>query len=438
MEVTIKETTMVTPCEDTPKTRLWLTNVDLVMITYHLSTVYFYRPNGSLNFFDAKMLKEALSKVLVPFYPVAGRLGYGENGRLEIVCNGEGALFVEAETCSDFDDLLNDFTDGSKVPLLSPTIDYSGGISSYPLLGLQVTYFKCGGVSIGVQFQHTVADGPAALHLVNSWADTVRGLPLGIAPVLDRTLLRARDPPTPLFDHIEFKPSPALKANSDPESPSIVSVFKFTAAQIKALKARVNETSGNNTKYYTTYSILTAHIWRCVTKARGLAEDQELKLTLLVDGRNRLQPPLPPGYFGNVLFFATPVAVAGDILTEPFINTIKRIHEILKRMNDEYMRSGIDLIEKTADVKTVRRGQQTMRCPNLSINSWVWLPIHDADFGWGRPIFMRPANVGYEGMVYILPSSTGDGSLTLVTRLETCHMKRFGHLLHEFSSTTFY
>ncbi|XVF89293.1 hypothetical protein PTKIN_Ptkin19aG0118600 [Pterospermum kingtungense] len=98
-------------------------------------------------------------------------------------------------------------------------------------------------------------------------------------------------------------------------------------------------------------------------------------------------------------------------------------------MNDEYLRSGIDYVEKVGDIKSIIRGPQTMRCPNLSINSWIWLPLYDADFGWGRPVFMRPANIVHEGKVYIIPSPTKDGSLTLATRLETPHMKRFGNLL---------
>ncbi|XVE70339.1 hypothetical protein DITRI_Ditri10aG0064600 [Diplodiscus trichospermus] len=333
MEITVKESTMVSPTEDTPKTSLWLPNMDLVMTAYHISTVYFYKPNGSSNFFDAKLLKEALSKILVPFYPVAGRIGYDEKGRLEIVCNEKGVLFTEAETTSVMDDFVQDFTDGSKVPQLVPKIDYSGGISSYPLLALQVTTFKCGGISLGVSVQHNLANGPAALHFINSWAEMARGLSPSIAPILDHSLLRARDPPTPIFRHV------------------------------KALKQKANENS-KDTKY-STYTILTAHIWHCATKARDLSKDQELKLTIPIDGRNRLSPPLPPGYFGNVIFFAVLFALAGDLQSEPFTDTLKRIQEILKEMNDEYLKSGVDYIEKTPDIKTITRGPQTMRCRTL-------------------------------------------------------------------------
>ncbi|XVF07918.1 hypothetical protein REPUB_Repub06bG0180500 [Reevesia pubescens] len=141
MEISIKKSTVVTPAAKTPNQRLWVSNMDLDQIMYHIATVYFYKPKDSCsNFFDPKVLKETLSKVLVPFYPIAGRLGRDENGRLEILCNAELVLFIEAKTTSVIDDLVQDISDSSKVPQLVPKIDYSGGISSYPLLALQVQY----------------------------------------------------------------------------------------------------------------------------------------------------------------------------------------------------------------------------------------------------------------------------------------------------------
>ena len=36
------------------------------------------------------MLKEALSRALIPFYPMVGRLARDEDGQIEIDCNGGG------------------------------------------------------------------------------------------------------------------------------------------------------------------------------------------------------------------------------------------------------------------------------------------------------------------------------------------------------------
>ncbi|KAK8540879.1 hypothetical protein V6N13_038621 [Hibiscus sabdariffa] len=101
-------------------------------------------------------------------------------------------------------------------------------------------------------------------------------------------------------------------------------------------------------------------------------------------------------------------------------------------INDEYLRSLIDCIEKESDLSRMVRGPHTFRCPNLAVIPWVWLPVYDADFGWGRPSYMGPANVVQEGKIYIIPSPSNDGSLSLVTRLETPHMKHFEKLVYEF------
>ncbi|KAF9617312.1 hypothetical protein IFM89_035293 [Coptis chinensis] len=104
MIVTVQGPTVVQPFEETPKETLWTSNVDQ-LFRGHIPSVYFYRPDGSSSFFNASVLRDALSKVLVPFYPVAGRLKKDKNGRLEIECSGEGVLFLEAYTESILDDL---------------------------------------------------------------------------------------------------------------------------------------------------------------------------------------------------------------------------------------------------------------------------------------------------------------------------------------------
>ncbi|CAL9010980.1 unnamed protein product, partial [Prunus brigantina] len=137
--VSIRESTMVRPAEEsTPWGSLWLSNSDLAFPPFHTSSVYFYRSSGEHNFFDKGVLKQALGKALVPFYPMAGRFKLNDqNGRVEIVCNAEGVVFVVAESSSAVDD-FGDFAPTPDFLTLIPTTDYSGGISSYPILVLQV------------------------------------------------------------------------------------------------------------------------------------------------------------------------------------------------------------------------------------------------------------------------------------------------------------
>lgn len=111
-EVKEMESCFVTPHEDTPRQGLWLSPLDIVMVSRgHTPTVYFYQRDTATvaaDFFEVGRLKEAMAKALVAFYPLAGRLSVDGDGRPEIDCNAEGALFVVAQsklTVDAFSDL---------------------------------------------------------------------------------------------------------------------------------------------------------------------------------------------------------------------------------------------------------------------------------------------------------------------------------------------
>ncbi|CAN1328617.1 Shikimate O-hydroxycinnamoyltransferase [Linum perenne] len=279
-----------------------------------------------------------------------------------------------------------------------------------------VTRFSCGGVCLGTGWHHTVADGEGALSFINAWSDVARGKPVPVQPFLDRTLLRARSPPSPKFEHEEYAPPPSMisgeaKKGEELESTSMA-ILEIPIDLIDSLKERVNRDNESKTKY-STYQILTSHIWRAVTKARDLPIEQPTKLHISTDGRTRLNPPLPKGYLGS-----------GELLSEPLIRTVDRIHDAIKKMDDEYLRSAIDYLEDPNDSSAIMQVPGTCRTPNLKIISWMRLPFECADFGWGKPIFNRPANL-FEGKGNILPKYSVDGNLSLALCLETYAMDNF-------------
>ncbi|KAF9617315.1 hypothetical protein IFM89_035296 [Coptis chinensis] len=434
MIVTVQGTAVVQPFEETPKETLWTSNVDQ-LFRVHIPSVYFYRPDGSSNFFDASVLRDALSKVLVPFYPVAGRLKKDKNGRLEIECSGEGVLFFEAYTESILDD-LGDFEPSMELMQLIPRISEGYDIFSYPLMLLQVTYFKCGGVSLGVAAQHTLVDGASGTHFFNSWARAVRGLDVKIPPFVDRTLLLARKPPTPSFPHVEHQPPPCiesknqkLECQTNPKC-AAVATLKISRHQINLLKGLCRDES--NLVTFSSYEVLAGHIWRCASKARGLSYEQETTVSTVVDGRTRLNPPLPFGYVGNALFHVTPKATSGDLVSKPLIYAVQKVHETLVRADDKYLRSAIDYLELQSDLSGLVRGPHTFGNPNLGFTSWCRMQLHDADFGWGRPFYVGPGSIMHEGLAYLLPSPSDDGNLSLTISLQSDTIVAFKKYFYAF------
>ncbi|KAM5583505.1 shikimate O-hydroxycinnamoyltransferase [Rosa sericea] len=442
VNVSMRESTVVRPAVETPRQSLWLSNIDLVQRTTHTPLVYFYKPSDIAgagkdnNFFDMRVLKDALSKALVPFYPLAGRLRQqkdeGENGRIEIDCNAEGALFAVANSSSCIDDFGNFAPTPEFGRRLIPTIDYSSGISSFPLLLVQITYLKCGGVVLGLGVDHRVSDGLSTFHFINTWSDMARGLEVAIRPSMDRTILRARDPPQPLSDHNHHIAYPP-RNNYESTAATTVTNFRFTREQINVLKAMSTMTIADDDDMntlpvkFTKFEVFAGHVWRCACKARELADDQETNLYFPVNGRNKLQPPLPPGYFGNVIFRAVATAFAGDLISKPLSYAASCIHNAVVCMDDDYVRSELDYLElqqRHQDLSSLAHGTH-VRCPNLGITSWFTLPLYDADFGWGRPSFMGRAGIPSEGKGYMQPSATDDGSLSLSISLQSQHMISF-------------
>lgn len=126
------------------------------------------------------------------------------------------------------------------------------------------------------------------------------------------------------------------------------------------------------------------------------------------------------------------MARAGELDKIPLSVGAQRIRDALARMDDEYLRSALDYLELQPNLEALVRGAHTFRTPNLGITSWTRLPIHDCDFGWGRPIFMGPAGIPFEGLAFLLPSPSGDGGISVSLALGPEHMPAFEQLFYSF------
>ena len=111
LEVQVIESSFVAPSEAMPHKGLWVSSLDLSLANRgYTPTVYFYRSAvaATANLSDvAARLKESLAKALVAFYPFAGRVGVGDDGRTQINCNSKGALFVVAGSELTVDDIID-------------------------------------------------------------------------------------------------------------------------------------------------------------------------------------------------------------------------------------------------------------------------------------------------------------------------------------------
>lgn len=103
---------VVQPSGETPSGMFELSFIDrLPVLRCNARTLHVFRHGHEA----AKVIREALSKALVPYYPLAGRLKESSQGELQIACTGEGVWFVEASADCSLD-AVNYFDDVLTVP----------------------------------------------------------------------------------------------------------------------------------------------------------------------------------------------------------------------------------------------------------------------------------------------------------------------------------
>ncbi|ONI20480.1 hypothetical protein PRUPE_2G018000 [Prunus persica] len=373
----------------------------------------------------ANTLKDSLRRALVPFYPLAGRLRWIEGGRLELDCNGMGVEFIEAESDLKLDD-LGDFSPSPEYHSLFPTVDYNLPFHELPLLFVQLTRFKCGGFSLGLEISHAVTNGQSACHFIGEWAKLTRGEPIGVMPFLDGQAFLARHLPAPtqVFDHIEFNQPPILLGQSDnlqeSKMQTTLTMLKLTKEQVDKLKQMANEACFRVIfDFNDSYSLgirvghlqLAGHIWRCALRSRNHKDEQPTALMVCVDLRSRMKPQLPQGYFGNAVFYMPATSLADDLLSKPLGYVLSRIREAVEKVTMDYVLSAHEKLKNEPDLtrfqdlhyaKESERGPFNGN-PNIGVLNWLTLLIYGLDFGWGKEIYMGPGPHDFDGDSLILP-----------------------------------
>jgi omega-hydroxypalmitate O-feruloyl transferase len=268
---------------------------------------------------------------------------------------------------------------------------------------------------------HCMFDGIGAMEFVNSWAETARGVAeLTVPPVLDRAVLRPRDPPAVSFDHHEFAEVPDVSDTAVLYAGQDLLYRSFCFDPDRLERVRALALAGGDLGRCTTFEALSGLVWRARTAALGLAPGQRTKLLFAVDGRRRFVPPLPRGYFGNGIVLTNAIATAGDA---PVSRTAALVQDAVRMVTDEYMRSAVDYFEAT-------RARPSL-ASTLLITTWSRLAFHGADFGWGEPVMSGPVTLPEKEVILFLAHGEERKSINVLLGLPATAMDKFQELMDE-------
>ncbi|KAK1362541.1 methanol O-anthraniloyltransferase-like [Heracleum sosnowskyi] len=383
LSVIRKEPQLIRPAEPTPHELKQLSQLDDQKDLYfHFPMAMYYKNNPLMEGTDpVAKIKEAVSDALIYYYPLAGRLVEGSNGKVVLDCSGQGILFVEAEanvTLEMFGDSIQPPCPYAGEILLG--VNESQKILNFPLMLIQVTRFTCGGFAVAVRLNHMMADSVGLVSFLECVAAIARGVTLTVLPVWCRELVQSRNPPKVSFVHREYEEDPD-EATKLMHRQNIVrqSVF-LSIKDIKALRNRLPPYFQKSSMF----EIVTACAWIARTLALEIDPNEIVKLICVVSARGKDQFNLPDGYYGNALVFPAAISKAGVLCQSPLGYALQLIQKAKAQVNEEYVRSVLDLL-------AYNKGQ-------LSIdNSWNFVAsdtsragFTEVDFGWGKPIYGGP------------------------------------------------
>ncbi|OEL21320.1 Agmatine coumaroyltransferase-2 [Dichanthelium oligosanthes] len=439
MEITVQSSKAVKPAYgggDTPAAAVVpLTVFDLISFDDYMFSIHAFHPPSP----DNAALEEGLARALAEYREWAGRLcADPASGRRWILLNDAGVRFVEATADATLDSVMP-LQPTPEVQRLHPSAD-----GAEELMLVQVTRFACGSLVVGHTMHHAVGDGFAISQFLVAWGQATRGVPIDPVPVHDRTsCFVPRDPPRIEFEHrgAEFmapreKKKENVRSNDGDagkdDDKVVIQQVRFTREFISELKSRA---SAGMPRPYSTTQCLAAHLWRCMTKARGLDGGQATSVHLAVNGRARMSPPrVPVGYTGNVVLWAHPTTTAGELLADPLGRATQLIRGEVARVDDAYFRSFIDFASSGAveeEGLVPASGDPEALGPNVAVYCLLRIPFYDMDFGGGRQFFYTPGYYPAEGVVYILPPSPlGDGSVE-------AHVSLFSRAVETFKGCCF-
>lgn len=343
---------------------------------------------------------------------------------------------------------------------------------------MQVTAFNGGGICIGTRLHHIVADGNSYWHFMKSWADFCRGAPISRYPEHKRDFFRlsnniinpsniaAEDSkctfheskqaqskscktdgetqhlPSQMPDHknessetklldsnqiykIDDVSRPLEKGNQPKDL--IYKTFHCSKEMIQKQKAQAEK---NGNQVFSSFVAVAAHFWRCIVKARQIPDEGPVGMLLLVDSRNRANPPLSPAYFGNCVQITFANATARELLSQTVSFACSLIKEAVNKCTEESLINMIKWEESNWQDKEREKPEKRPmreRC-TVHVISSPRFPVYEVDYGWGRPVNVQAASMNEIGAMVLFPGRDGGGTMDISTCLPQSQMDVFRSL----------
>ncbi|KAL0734467.1 hypothetical protein Bca4012_010677 [Brassica carinata] len=404
-----------------------LRTLDLSVVDYLTQPVYtyaclFYSNDPSIPREETiQKLKTSLSETLTSFYPFSGRV----NGlSLAVDCNDEGAIFIEATLGNSTLSSFLSSPDSNEIQQTLLPLHYvprtSEASVTWPLLIVKTSYFKCGGMSLGICMSHKLADAASLSSFIRVWAATARG-ESGTVGKPEFAGINIYPPANDALKAVEIhKPKSIINAEDKrPELYVECALYIDGAPFDLPMRTRLNTTGppycwNELITLSSKYRDLTAHSQLAITRSSRPKSHNHHDLlgssasllfygdvsVLLHPRQQRRQPKccinlltslLSENLIGNLIFTSMTLSRKDEeIGIQETVKELRERAEELTSLVQENDGSATDLGSKLLG-KAFSDYSKFSNEPGYSmyaVTSWCNMPFYEANFGNGCPVWV--------------------------------------------------
>ncbi|KAK9760263.1 hypothetical protein K7432_015920 [Basidiobolus ranarum] len=416
--ITLQPALLIKPATPSKHEVIALSPFDNIIpaISFHFQFVYKNNTNDP-NFMCPESMKASLAKLLVEYPQMAGRAKVEDN-KWYVECNDAGVQFVVANADLALDDFAFGDYDQSPKGLCTQRTKLSD-----PVWQVQITYFRCGGVILVSEMFHQLGDAETNSVLIHKWANLHSNQPYS-PPVLDRSLIRASGNPAPSSIPLW------QEEGKDPDFTELLAklplctakLIEFSAEEIQAMKLDAHNPSDTNVPWISTNDAICSHMWRLITKARGLPDDAKTSMLHSCNVRKMIQPPLTSDYVGNVLVYGhTDNMTAFELISSPLSHSAAFSRRAINYITPTTVQSFIDWISVNHKAKPI---MDVTFGTDVFATSWTPFDLYSVAFENGEvPCFAGEIPTILDGVFKLVEGRT-KGSISIQTSMLREHMEK--------------
>ncbi|XP_031260547.1 BAHD acyltransferase At5g47980-like [Pistacia vera] len=320
-----------------------------------------------------------------------------------VECNDNGAEYIQARVDGTLADILKR-PDGSILRTFLPTEIESTEAETGRIVFVQASFFKCGGMVLGLCFSHKITDGTTLSTVVKSWSS------IALSGSKDSVKFPEFNAETSSLHPLDSNIPPSMKVTRDESV--ITKRYVIESSKIAQLKAKA---ASPMVLQPTRFEAVSALIWKCLDNvSRSTKGFPRLSvMSIYVNLRKMTVPSLPENAIGNMggVFFPSHS-------TEKEIDLKDLITKLSKELK-EFRKNAMETINEKKRAWMSRCGIENFGVrddiDHFMCTSWCRFGFYEADFGWGKPAWATVPNLMIPNLVMLMDTKDGEGVEVFVT-----------------------